>query len=67
MLNFILVMNPLFSIYFIIIISNLIMDNLNPMDMLKEEMESEELSVRVNAMHRIRVISTLLGVEGTKN
>ena len=41
--------------------------NINPMELLKEDMESEEVAVRVNAMHRVRVIATLLGVDGIKN
>ena len=37
------------------------------MDVLKEEMENDELQYRVNAIHRIMLISTILGVEGTKS
>jgi hypothetical protein len=37
------------------------------MEVLKEEMESDELHYRVNAIHRIKLISTILGVEGTKS
>jgi serine/threonine-protein phosphatase 2A regulatory subunit A len=36
------------------------MDQLNALDVLKEEMENEELFYRVNAIHRIRVVATLL-------
>jgi len=35
-------------------------DQLNPFDVLKEEMENEEVYFRVNAIHRIRIIATLL-------
>ena len=38
-----------------------------PMDVLKEEMENDELQYRVNAIHRIKLIATILGVEGTKS
>jgi len=37
------------------------------MDVFKEEMENDELQYRVNAIHRIKLISTILGVEGTKS
>jgi serine/threonine-protein phosphatase 2A regulatory subunit A len=37
------------------------------MDILKEEMENDELHHRVNAIHRIKLIATILGPEGTKN
>lgn len=36
------------------------------MEVLKEEMENDELQYRVNAIHRIKLVSTILGVEGTK-
>ena len=42
------------------------MENINPMELLKEDMDSEELAVRVNAMHRVRLIATLLGIDGIK-
>ena len=42
-------------------------DNINPMELLKEEMESDENSIRINAMHRIKTVATLLGPEGTKS
>lgn len=37
------------------------------MEILKEEMENDELHHRVNAIHRIRIIATILGPDGTKN
>jgi len=39
----------------------------NPMDLLKEEMENDEIAVRVNAIHRIKIICTLIGQDGIKN
>ncbi|CAD8095895.1 unnamed protein product [Paramecium sonneborni] len=39
----------------------------NPMDVFKEEMENEEVYLKVNAMHRIRVIATLLGIDKIKS
>ena len=43
------------------------MTEINPMELLKEEMENDETYVRVNAIHRIKVISTILGTEGIKS
>lgn len=37
------------------------------LEVLKEEMENDELHYRVNAIHRIKLIATILGVDGTKN
>ena len=39
----------------------------NPIDVFKEEMENEEVYLKVNAMHRVRVIATLLGVDKIKS
>jgi serine/threonine-protein phosphatase 2A regulatory subunit A len=33
----------------------------NPFDIFKEDMENEEVHLKVNAMHRVRVVATLLG------
>jgi serine/threonine-protein phosphatase 2A regulatory subunit A len=33
----------------------------NPFEVLKEDMENEEVYLRVNAMHRVKVVATLLG------
>jgi len=37
------------------------------METLKEELESDELYLRVNAIHRMSIVATILGVEGIKN
>lgn len=37
------------------------------MDVLKEEMENDELHHKVNAIHRLKIVATILGPEGTKN
>lgn len=42
-------------------------DSVNPFDLLKEEMESDEIAVRINAIHRMKIIATLLGPDGIKN
>lgn len=36
------------------------------MEVFKEDMENEEVSLRVNAMHRVRIVATLLGTERIK-
>ena len=38
----------------------LMTDTFNPLDVLREEMESEEISFRVNAVHRMRVVASLI-------
>jgi serine/threonine-protein phosphatase 2A regulatory subunit A len=42
-------------------------DNLNPFDVLREDMESEETYLRVNAIHRVRIVAMLLGPEKIKS
>lgn len=37
------------------------------MEVLKEELESDELYIRVNTIHRMSIVATILGVEGVKN
>ena len=42
------------------------MDNLNPMDVLKEDLDTDEVAARVNAIHKVRIVASILGVEGIK-
>lgn len=42
-------------------------DNLNPFDVLREDMESEETYLRVNAIHRLKIVATLLGPDKIKS
>jgi serine/threonine-protein phosphatase 2A regulatory subunit A len=37
------------------------------LELLKEEMDNDDVYVRINAIHRIKVIATLLGSDGVKN
>ncbi|CAK61709.1 unnamed protein product (macronuclear) [Paramecium tetraurelia] len=39
----------------------------NPFEVLKEDMENEEVYLKVNAMHRVRVVATLLGSDKIKS
>ena len=43
------------------------MDSFNPLDVLREEMENEETALRVNAVHRMRVVATLLPTDKLKS
>ena len=38
----------------------------SPLDLFKEEMASEQASVRINAIHRIGIIATLIGPSKVK-
>lgn len=42
------------------------MEHIGPMELLKEELDNDEIYVRVNAMHRLKTIAVLLGTEGIK-
>ena len=36
------------------------------MDLLKEELSSNQMSVRINAIHRIGIVATLIGEDAVK-
>ena len=38
-----------------------------PIDLLKEEMSSDEVFIKVNAIHRLKILATILGPEATRN
>lgn len=38
----------------------------NPFDLLREEMESDETHLRVNAIHRLKTVATLMGSDQIK-
>ncbi len=42
-------------------------ENINPIELLKEEMDHDDLAIRVNAIHRLRTIIVLTGGEAFKN
>jgi len=42
------------------------MPGLAPLDLLREELSSSQMSVRINAIHRISIVATLIGEEGVK-
>ena len=41
------------------------MDDFNALDLLKEEMETEEIHLKVNVIHRLKTIILAIGVEDT--
>lgn len=36
------------------------MENMNPLDILKEELEADDISTRVNAIHKVSIVVTLM-------
>lgn len=42
-------------------------ENLNPFDLFKEEMTSDEVSIRVNAVHRLRTVVTVMGPDAFRS
>ena len=41
------------------------MEDINPLDLLKEEMETEEIHLKVNVIHRLKTVIMVLGVDDT--
>lgn len=41
------------------------MDDINALELLKEEMETEEIHLKVNAIHRLKTVILCIGVEDT--
>ena len=42
-------------------------ENINPIELLKEEMDHDDLAIRVNAIHRLKTIVVLVGGDNFKN
>lgn len=42
-------------------------DNVNPIELFKEELENDDIAIRVNAVHRLKIILTIIGGETFKN
>ncbi|EGR29529.1 hypothetical protein IMG5_154170 [Ichthyophthirius multifiliis] len=42
------------------------MSEINPFDFFRDEMESDEIQIRVNAIHRLKIIATLIGDDQIK-
>lgn len=43
------------------------MENPNAFDIFKEEMETDETSVRINAVHKLPIVATLMTPDAIKN
>lgn len=41
------------------------MEDANALDLLKEEMETEEVHLKVNAIHRLKTVILCIGVDDT--
>lgn len=41
------------------------MEDINALDLLKEELETEEIHLKVNAIHRLKTVILCIGVEDT--
>jgi hypothetical protein len=41
------------------------MEDINALDLLKEEMETEEVHLKVNAIHRLKTVILSIGVDDT--
>ena len=41
------------------------MEDINALDLLKEEMETEEIHLKVNAIHRMKTVILCIGIEET--
>ena len=41
------------------------MDDINALDLLKEELETEEVHLKVNAIHRMKTVILSIGTEDT--
>lgn len=39
----------------------------NPTDLFKEELDHDDIAIRVNAVHRLKTVVTLIGGENFKN
>jgi hypothetical protein len=41
------------------------MEDINALDLLKEEMETEEIHLKVNVIHRLKTVILAIGIEET--
>ena len=41
------------------------MEDINALELLKEEMETEEVHLKVNAIHRLKTVILCIGVDDT--
>jgi serine/threonine-protein phosphatase 2A regulatory subunit A len=43
------------------------MENTNPFEFFKEEMDSDEMAVKVNTIHKISIVATLMTPDAIRN
>ncbi len=43
------------------------MENLNAFDLFKEELDTDDLSARVNTIHKLSIVATLMPLETIKS
>lgn len=42
-------------------------ESLNPINLFKEDMENDEIAIRVNAIHRLKIVATLVSQDDIRN
>lgn len=42
------------------------MENINPFELLKEELDTDDLATRINAIHKVAIVATLMPTEAIK-
>ena len=43
------------------------MENVNPIELFKEELETDEIGSRVNTIHKLPIVATLMNTDAIKN
>lgn len=43
------------------------MDNINPLELLKEEFDTDDQATKINAIHKVPIVSTLMPTEAIKS
>ncbi len=42
------------------------MENINPFELLKEELDTDDSATRINAVHKVAIVATLMPTEAIK-
>jgi len=42
------------------------MENINPFELFKEELDTDDIAARVNTVHKVSIVATLMPVEAIK-
>lgn len=43
------------------------MENINPFELFKEELDTDDLAARVNTIHKVSIVATLMPIEAVRN